>query len=463
MVRLVFRPYTQVGRPICTSGPLRASTRVSSGFACPGIVHHLRVPSHTPSSTCPAVRARRAGDGSGGWPTAADLEHPLRGPDPRPDGAGAVGDGLRTVRLSTHTPGARGPAPPRREERRREDTAHDPVSGKVGAWGLCKAHDPEAASHLRPTLPGQTGAGRGAPPRKKCARRRPSQRPGGGPHRRGSTRTDRADRTRRVESSGQTVRTPPVYLLTVSRLLNSLFKVLFNFPSRYLSTIGLVPVFSLRWSLPPTLGCIPKQPDSKKNRTPAGRGPLPASHRPRAKPPSEGLGPPARAERAVFCTPHFPRPVAGAGIRRWALPSSLAATEGILVALEGSWRPPAIPRGTGGWPESSRSPPSATHAAGNPTDAAPHKRRRPPAGARVGGRDPVLAEPSGRVAAALPAPQRGRERRREPSHQNDVRPRTRVGGPRRAGSGGGSDPPAVMREDLRSSSRRRGAALPPPP
>ncbi len=32
MVRLVFRPYTQVGRPICTSGPLRTSTRVSSGF-----------------------------------------------------------------------------------------------------------------------------------------------------------------------------------------------------------------------------------------------------------------------------------------------------------------------------------------------------------------------------------------------------------------------------------------------
>ena len=46
-------------------------------------------------------------------------------------------------------------------------------------------------------------------------------------------------------------------------LLNSLFKVLFNFPSRYLSAIGLVSVFSLRWSLPPTLGCIPKQPDSR--------------------------------------------------------------------------------------------------------------------------------------------------------------------------------------------------------
>src|ERR1700747_1219109 len=32
MVRLVFRPYTQVYRSICTSESLRASTRVSSGF-----------------------------------------------------------------------------------------------------------------------------------------------------------------------------------------------------------------------------------------------------------------------------------------------------------------------------------------------------------------------------------------------------------------------------------------------
>ncbi|CAN7111027.1 unnamed protein product [Brassica rapa subsp. narinosa] len=33
MVRLVFHPYTQVRRTICTSVSLRASTRVSSGFA----------------------------------------------------------------------------------------------------------------------------------------------------------------------------------------------------------------------------------------------------------------------------------------------------------------------------------------------------------------------------------------------------------------------------------------------
>jgi len=35
MVRLVFRPYTQVRRTICTSVSLQASTRVSPGFAIP--------------------------------------------------------------------------------------------------------------------------------------------------------------------------------------------------------------------------------------------------------------------------------------------------------------------------------------------------------------------------------------------------------------------------------------------
>ena len=45
-------------------------------------------------------------------------------------------------------------------------------------------------------------------------------------------------------------------------LFDSLFKVLFIFPSWYLFAIGLSPVFSLGRSLPPDLGCIPKQPDS---------------------------------------------------------------------------------------------------------------------------------------------------------------------------------------------------------
>ena len=57
----------------------------------------------------------------------------------------------------------------------------------------------------------------------------------------------------------------PVYLWTVSRTLNSLFKVLFNCPSRYLFAIGLAAVFSLRGSLPPASDCNPKQSDSKNN------------------------------------------------------------------------------------------------------------------------------------------------------------------------------------------------------
>ena len=47
-------------------------------------------------------------------------------------------------------------------------------------------------------------------------------------------------------------------------LFNSLFKVLCIFPSRYLFAIGLSPVFSFRWNLPPTLSCTPKQLDSSK-------------------------------------------------------------------------------------------------------------------------------------------------------------------------------------------------------
>jgi hypothetical protein len=47
-------------------------------------------------------------------------------------------------------------------------------------------------------------------------------------------------------------------------LFDSLSKVLFIFRSLYLCAIGLWPVFSFRWNLPPILSCIPKQLDSSK-------------------------------------------------------------------------------------------------------------------------------------------------------------------------------------------------------
>uniref|UniRef100_A0A6N2NK60 Senescence-associated protein n=1 Tax=Salix viminalis TaxID=40686 RepID=A0A6N2NK60_SALVM len=71
-------------------------------------------------------------------------------------------------------------------------------------------------------------------------------------------------------------------------LFDSLFKVLFIFPSRYLFAIGLSPIFSLGRNLPPDWGCIPKQPDSQ---TALVCAPVTTGLSPSPAPPSRGLGP----------------------------------------------------------------------------------------------------------------------------------------------------------------------------
>jgi hypothetical protein len=53
---------------------------------------------------------------------------------------------------------------------------------------------------------------------------------------------------------GGSRRLRPFYSKRFHALLNSLFKVLFNFPSRYLFAIGLVVIFSFRRGLPSALG-----------------------------------------------------------------------------------------------------------------------------------------------------------------------------------------------------------------
>ena len=111
---------------------------------------------------------------------------------------------------------------------------------------------------------GRQRAGRGSRHRRKCTRPPASAAPARAPKRVPSA--ERAAQAARLNSPGRTLRIHPFASVRFHVLLNSLFKVLFNFPSRYLSAIGLVPVFSLRWSLPPALGCIPKQPDSKEAR-----------------------------------------------------------------------------------------------------------------------------------------------------------------------------------------------------
>ena len=52
--------------------------------------------------------------------------------------------------------------------------------------------------------------------------------------------------------------------IVVSGSFHSLFKVLFNFPSRYLFAIGLPPVFSLRWDLPPIRAAFSSYPTRLK-------------------------------------------------------------------------------------------------------------------------------------------------------------------------------------------------------
>src|SRR4029434_7180943 len=74
MVRLVFRPYTHVGRPSCTSGPLRASTRVSSGFALPWHSSPSFGSYRARScSTSPTERARRCGGAPRAGPRASHV------------------------------------------------------------------------------------------------------------------------------------------------------------------------------------------------------------------------------------------------------------------------------------------------------------------------------------------------------------------------------------------------------
>lgn len=112
-------------------------------------------------------------------------------------------------------------------------------------------------------------------------------------------------------------------------LFDSLFKVLFIFPSRYLFAIGLSPIFSLGQNLPPDWGCIPKQPDSltaPRGATGSERnGALTLSGAP-----FQGTCARSAAEDA---SPDYNSDVENARFSSWAIPGSLAVTRGILVSF----------------------------------------------------------------------------------------------------------------------------------
>ncbi|XDA69623.1 hypothetical protein R6Z07_000001 [Ovis aries] len=216
-------------------------------------------------------------------------------------------------------------------------------------------------------------------------------------------------------------------------------EVLFNFPLRYLLTIGLVPVFSLRWSLPPALGCIPKQPDSGKTRARRAGG----RYRPHTV---HGLG----LDQKDLGPP---RAAPGSG-------SSRVATSDLRSRLGGPARTRArgSPRGgsrEGGDAEARGRPPRAAplpraHAAPRPTDRPTDPRLpvAPPGGGGggvVGGGGARTGD--GRTARPLSPPgPRHRPRRRGGSSRARAAARPQPGG--RARSGG--------QTPRRPAGRRRG-------
>ena len=222
MVRLVFRPYTQVRKAICTSAHLRASTRVSSGFA---LLRHSSPSFGSQHTDSDAILSQKLMVGRG------------CGPDGRPP--------LRFLCASW--------------------VCHPPARTHVALLGPCfKTGTLEAFSrHQRGAVPRRD---RSTPHPRPARRRR-------GPIKGPLSPASPVDAGAPPENSlalsgpGSTGAICDLQCLPPQQfqaLFNSLFKVLFIFPSRYLFAIGLPSVFSLRWDLPPDFCCIPKQQDSPK-------------------------------------------------------------------------------------------------------------------------------------------------------------------------------------------------------
>lgn len=295
MVRLVFRPYTQVRRTICTSVSLRTSTRVSSGFAplrhsSPSFGSRQACSHSNPSQKIKVGRrCTPQGDPTSQLPCALRVYSPVDshtcqtpwsvfqdGPDGEPTG-----------RCQEHA-GAKA---------RRDGACCQPRSRRRRLHRLDR------------------GLG--------FVRHR-------NPHR-SVPRADRRTGETPFHIRPRHIASPhPLPSRQFQALFDSLFKVLFIFPSRYLFAIGLSPVFSLGRNLPPSLGCIPKQPDSST----APRGTTGSGHDGAltlSGAPFQGTWARSAAEDA---SPDYNSDRRRDGrFSSWALPGSLAVTKGILVSF----------------------------------------------------------------------------------------------------------------------------------
>jgi len=103
-----------------------------------------------------------------------------------------------------------------------------------------------------------------------------------------------------------------------------------SFPSRYLFAIGLSPIFSFRWNLPPILDCIPKQSDSLKIYQKARKSNQIRDSHPLSCPIPRNFY--YSSNRKHFYKLQFVK-VEPWRFQIWALPASLAVTKGILVSF----------------------------------------------------------------------------------------------------------------------------------
>ena len=247
MVRLVFRPYTQVRKAICTSAHLRASTRVSSGFA---LLRHSSPSFGSQHTDSDAILSQKLMVGRGCGPQQPSpplISLRLMGLPPTGSHACCT---PWSVFQDGHIEGLL-PASEKRSSRRTE------------ALRNLDRPDGIATRSKGDFLPPQP-VDAGSPPENSCA----------------------------LSDPGNTGAICDLQCLPPQQfqaLFNSLFKVLFIFPSRYLFAIGLPSIFSLRWDLPPSFCCIPKQQDSPKAFRGAGR-PAPTGFSPSRTLPSRRLG-----------------------------------------------------------------------------------------------------------------------------------------------------------------------------
>lgn len=243
MVRLVFRPYTQIRRSICTLESLRASTRVSPGFA----LHRHSSPSFGSQQIC--SHSNLSSENHDRSMVRGRATRPL--PPQAPCGALHFHCARRVCHPSTRiVVRLLGPC------------------FKTGRAAAFRQHPACARPWVAPaarvaqlqTAAGPTEVGAAAPPARRFA---------AGPPTHADTGRSSAWSARYCGAR------PPASLLAISSPLYSLFKVLFIFPSRYLFAIGLLLIFSFRWSLPPTWSCTRKQLDSSGRSVTAvrpGRG-----------------------------------------------------------------------------------------------------------------------------------------------------------------------------------------------